>query len=98
MSKTLTKADIVDHLIAKSGLQRNQAKDLTETFFEELSSSLEKGEDIKLSGFGNFNIRHKSQRPGRNPKTKEAAVVSERTVVTFKAGPKLSGRIINSTV
>lgn len=98
MSDTLTKADIVEHLVGKTGMKKTEAKSVVESFFELLSGSLEKGENVKLSGFGNFTIRQKSARPGRNPKTKEAAIVSARTVVTFKPGSKLSSRVLKSAV
>lgn len=98
MSDTLTKADIVEHLVAKTGLKKTEAKEIVESFFSLLSENLSKGQDIKLSGFGNFNIKDKKERPGRNPKTKEEKVVSARRVVTFKAGSKLDGRVVASAV
>jgi len=67
----LTKADIVERLHEEIGLNKREAKDFVELFFEELRSTLEQGEEIKLSGFGNFSLRDKGERPGRNPKTGE---------------------------
>lgn len=98
MSRTLTKADIVEHIIEKTGVKKSEAKQIVETFFELLASSLENGDDVKLSGFGNFTINHKKERPGRNPKTKKEAIVSARTVATFKPGSKLNSRIVKSSV
>ena len=90
---TLTKADMVEHLYDEIGLNKREAKDLVEMFFEEIKSSLEKGENVKLSGFGNFVLRDKSPRPGRNPKTGEEVQVSARRVVTFRPGQKLKNRV-----
>lgn len=86
---TLTKAELADLLFEKVGLNKREAKDMVEAFFEELSSALERGEDVKLSGFCNFQLRDKPQRPGRNPKTGEAIPISARRVVTFHASQKL---------
>ncbi|MDG1225622.1 MAG: integration host factor subunit alpha, partial [Burkholderiales bacterium] len=80
---TLTKAELSDILFEKIGLNKSEAKEFVEIFFEEIRRCLEKGEDVKLSGFGNFQLRDKTQRPGRNPKTGEAIPISARRVVTF---------------
>ena len=77
----LTKADIAEHLFEKLGINKKDAKDLVEAFFEEIRSALEKGEQVKLSGFGNFDLRDKKERPGRNPKTGEDIPISARRVV-----------------
>ena len=90
---TLTKADMVEHLYDEIGLNKREAKDLVEMFFEEIKSSLEQGENVKLSGFGNFILRDKKPRPGRNPKTGEEVEVSARRVVTFRSGQKLKTRV-----
>jgi len=90
---TLTKADIVERLFEDIGLHRKEAKELVDLFFEEIKRSLERGDPVKLSGFGNFDLRDKNERPGRNPKTGEEIPVSARRVVTFKAGHKLKSRI-----
>src|SRR5580765_2386976 len=90
---TLTKAELADLLFEKVGLNKREAKDMVETFFEEIRQCLENGESVKLSGFGNFNLRDKKQRPGRNPKTGEEIPITARRVVTFRAGHKLKARI-----
>ncbi|KAE9527129.1 MULTISPECIES: integration host factor subunit alpha [Testudinibacter] len=90
---TLTKVEIADSLIQKFELTKREAKDLVESFFEEIRVALESGEDVKLSGFGNFQLRDKKSRPGRNPKTGESVAVSARRVVVFKPGQKLRARV-----
>jgi len=89
----LTKADLVDNLSRKLGLNLREAKELVEIFFEEIRTALEKGNSVKLSGFGNFNLRDKKARPGRNPKTGKDVSITARRVVTFRAGQKLKSRI-----
>jgi len=89
----LTKADIVERLHEEIGLNKREAKDFVELFFEELRSTLEQGEEIKLSGFGNFSLRDKGERPGRNPKTGEEIPVTARRVVTFRSGQKLKSMV-----
>lgn len=90
---TLTKVELADNLIEKLHLNKRDAKELVENFFEEIRVALETGEDVKLSGFGNFELRDKSSRPGRNPKTGESVPVSARRVVAFKPGQKLCARV-----
>ena len=90
---TLTKADIADRLAEKFNIDRQEAKVLVELFFEEIRVALEKGEPVKLSGFGNFTIRDKNSRPGRNPKTGESVDISARRVVTFRPGIKFRDRV-----
>ena len=90
---TLTKADMVEHLYEELGLNKRESKDLVEMFFEEIRASLGKGQNVKLSGFGNFMLRDKTQRPGRNPKTGEEIPVEARRVVTFRPGQKLKQRV-----
>lgn len=89
----LTKADIAEQITEKLGLNKRESKELVETFFEEVSAILISGEEVKLSGFGNFNLRDKKARPGRNPKTGKAAEITARRVVTFRAGQKLRQEI-----
>jgi|TARA_Y100000034_G_C6596565_1_gene259363 integration host factor subunit alpha len=89
----LTKAEIAEHLFEKVGLNKVDAKDLVEDFFEKVRSTLENGEQVKLSGFGNFELREKKSRPGRNPKTGEDIPISARRVVTFRPGQKLKARV-----
>ncbi len=86
---SITKKNIADLLVEKIGMTHNQALSITNDFFDLIKGSLAKGEEVKLSGFGNFIVREKSARPGRNPKTGEQVMISARKVVTFKAGPKL---------
>lgn len=93
MPITLTKADMVEHLFEEVGLNKREAKDLVEMFFEEVRDALETGKNVKLSGFGNFMLRDKTQRPGRNPKTGEEIPVTARRVVTFRPGQKLKQRV-----
>ena len=90
---TITKIDITENLIEKYQLPKNEAKKVVENFFEEVRISLESGHDVKLSGFGNFELRNKASRPGRNPKTGDVVAVSARRVVTFKPGQKLRSRV-----
>ena len=91
--RTLTKADMVDHLMHQMHLTRQEGRLLVERFFEELSASLIEGNEVKLSGFGNFELKDKKSRPGRNPKTGEPVPVSARRVVTFKAGQKFRQQV-----
>ncbi len=86
---TLTKAELAEMLFERVGLNKREAKDMVETFFDEIRGALERGESVKLSGFGNFQLRDKPQRPGRNPKTGEEIPISARRVVTFHASQKL---------
>jgi len=91
----LTKAEVAEHLFEKVGLSKRDAKDMVEVFFEEVRETLEAGEQVKLSGFGNFDLRVKSERPGRNPKTGEDIPILARKVVTFRPGQKLKNRVEN---
>lgn len=93
---TLTKADLADLIFEKVGLNKREAKDMVESFFEEIRVALEKGEGVKLSGFGNFQLRNKPQRPGRNPKTGEEIPITARRVVTFHASQKLKSLVEQS--
>lgn len=90
---TLTKVEMADNLIEKCGLSKREAKQFVELFFEEIRLCLEKGEEVKLSGFGSFSVREKNARPGRNPKTGEDAAIAARRVVVFKAGQKFRDRV-----
>lgn len=89
----LTKSEMADKLFEELGLNKREAKELVEQFFEEIRICLENNEQVKLSGFGNFDLRDKRQRPGRNPKTGEAIPISARRVVTFRPGQKLKARV-----
>ncbi|SEG51145.1 MULTISPECIES: integration host factor subunit alpha [Marinobacterium] len=90
---SLTKADMAERLFEELGLNKREAKDMVESFFEEIRASLASNEHVKLSGFGNFDLRDKRQRPGRNPKTGEEVPISARRVVTFRPGQKLKERV-----
>lgn len=85
----LTKADMAERLYEELGLNKRESKEIVEAFFEEIRDALEDGYNVKLSGFGNFELKDKRPRPGRNPKTGEEVTISARRVVTFKAGQKL---------
>ncbi|EAQ63749.1 Integration host factor alpha subunit [Marinomonas sp. MED121] len=91
----LTKADIAENLVDEVGLSKKDSKDLVESFFDVIRETLIQGEQVKLSGFGNFEVREKSQRPGRNPKTGEEIPITARTVVTFRPGQKLKSKVEN---
>ncbi len=89
----LTKAAMADRLFDELGLNKREAKEIVELFFNEISDSLERNEQVKLSGFGNFDLREKGERPGRNPKTGEEIPITARRVVTFRPGQKLKTRV-----
>jgi integration host factor subunit alpha len=92
---TLTKAELAELLFDQVGLNKREAKDMVEAFFEVIRDALESGDSVKLSGFGNFQLRDKPQRPGRNPKTGEAIPIAARRVVTFHASQKLKSLVEN---
>ncbi|GAB6141471.1 integration host factor subunit alpha [Methylosoma difficile] len=89
----LTKADFAENLFDELGLNKREAKEMVELFFEEIKSSLEQGQQVKISGFGKFELRDKNSRPGRNPKTGEEIPITARRVVTFRSGQKLKARV-----
>ena len=89
----LTKAELADLLFENVGLNKREAKDMVEAFFDEIRISLETGDGVKLSGFGNFQLRDKPQRPGRNPKTGQEIPITARRVVTFHASQKLKSDV-----
>ncbi len=89
----LTKADMAKSLFNEIGLNKREALELVDLFFQELEACLAKAEPIRFSGFGNFDLRDKSQRPGRNPKTGEKVLIPPRRVVTFRPGQKLKDRV-----
>jgi len=95
---TLTKAELAELLFEQVGLNKREAKDMVDTFFGEIRDALERGESVKLSGFGNFQLRDKPQRPGRNPKTGEEIPISARRVVTFHASQKLKAQVDAASV
>ncbi len=89
----LTKADMVESLFNEIGLNKKEAHELVDLFFHELEACLAYGEPIRLGGFGNFDLRDKNARPGRNPKTGEIVPIPARRVVTFRPGQKLKARV-----
>lgn len=95
---TITKADLGNSLFDEVGLNKREAKDFVETFFERIRQSLEQGTQVKLSGFGSFILRDKTSRPGRNPKTGEEVAISARRVVTFRSSQKLRERVIRNSI
>ena len=89
----LTKAEMAERLYAEVGLNKREAKEFVDALFDGLREALEKGSQVKLSGFGNFDLRRKNPRPGRNPKTGEEIPITARTVVTFRPGQKLKAQV-----
>ncbi|MDZ4813683.1 MAG: integration host factor subunit alpha [Pseudomonadota bacterium] len=89
----LTKSELAERLFENVGLNKREAKEFVDAFFEVMREALQRGEQIKLSGFGNFDLRSKNRRPGRNPKTGEEIPISARRVVTFRPGQKLKVRV-----
>lgn len=89
----LTKAEMAESLFNELGLNKREARELVDTFFDDLRAALARGEQVKLSGYGNFDLRDKNQRPGRNPKTGEEIPITARRVVTFRPGQKLKARV-----
>ena len=90
---TLTKAELAEMLFDKLGLNKRESKDMVDAFFVIVHGTLVSCDDVKLSGFGNFNIRRKAPRPGRNPRTGESIPIKARNVVTFHASPKLKSLV-----
>ena len=93
MGNTITKADLANTLFYELGLNKREAKEFVELFFEKIRQALESGETVKLSGFGGFSVREKNSRPGRNPKTGEAVPVCARKVVTYRASQKVKDQV-----
>ena len=89
----LTKADLAEMLFEELGLNKREAREIVEMFYVEISEALEKNNNVKISGFGNFELKDKKSRPGRNPKTGEDIPISARRVVTFRPGQKLKARV-----
>jgi len=90
---TLTKAELAELLFERLGLNKRESKDMVEAFFDLIQKTLLSGDDVKMSGFGNFNIRRKAPRPGRNPRTGESIPIKARNVVTFHASQKLKALV-----
>jgi integration host factor subunit alpha len=93
---TVTKSELADALFERLGLNKREAKEMVDAFFDEIRLALQRGESVKLSGFGNFQLRDKPQRPGRNPKTGEEIAITARRVVTFHASQKLKAAVSRS--
>ncbi len=91
----MTKADIVERIYEKVGYSKKDVANVVEEIFSSIKASLEAGEKVKISGFGNFNVRHKTARRGRNPQTGADITIEERKVMTFKASQILK-KAINS--
>ncbi len=89
----LTKEDMAESLFNKLGLNKREARELVDLYFHQLVACLASGEPVKLSGFGNFDLRDKNERPGRNPRTGEKVLITARRVVTFSPGNKLKARV-----
>ena len=94
---TLTKADLAELLFERLGLNKRESKDMIEAYFEIIHATLAAGGDVKLSGFGNFSIRRKAPRPGRNPRTGESIPIKARNVVVFHASHKLKAIVQGDT-
>ena len=94
---TLTKAELAEMLFDRLGLNKRESKDLVDAFFESIHGALAAGKDVRLSGFGNFNLRRKAPRPGRNPRTGEIVPIEARQVVTFHASMKLKAQVQGGT-
>ena len=92
-TSALTKAQLAGLLFEKIGLNKRESKEIVDAFFELISACLLEGKDVKISGFGNFQIRTKAPRPGRNPRTGESIPIKARRVVTFHASHKLKEQI-----
>ncbi|MFA7438416.1 integration host factor subunit alpha [Castellaniella sp.] len=95
IDSTLTKARLAELLFEQVGLNKREAKDVVDTFFDEIRTALVQGRDVKLSGFGSFQVRNKPPRPGRNPKTGEVIPIAARRVVTFHASQKLKASVLD---
>ncbi|MBM4282484.1 MAG: integration host factor subunit alpha [Deltaproteobacteria bacterium] len=89
----MTKADLVEAVHRTMGFSKKESGEIVERVFESMKHTLEQGDDLKISGFGKFDIRRKNARRGRNPKTEENLTIAARTVVTFKASHVLKQRV-----
>lgn len=96
-ASALTKAQLAEILFEQIGLNKRESKDMVDAFFELVTETLVEGSDVKISGFGNFQIRTKAPRPGRNPRTGEEVAIEARRVVTFHASPKLKEAVQTGT-
>lgn len=90
---TLTKADLVEKVFESAGLSKREATDVVEYIFQQIKNTLAKGDKVKISGFGNFNVRRKKARVGRNPQTGDEMMISARSVLTFKPSQVLKAML-----
>ena len=93
MSETITRADLSEAVYQEVGLSRNESSDLVENVLEEVSAALERGETVKISSFGSFSVRQKTERVGRNPKTGEEVPILPRRVLVFRPSHVLKDHI-----
>lgn len=93
MSRTITRADLAESVYEQVGLSRNESADLVEAVLDEVSATLVKGENVKISSFGSFSVRQKNERVGRNPKTGVEVPIKPRKVIVFRASHVLKDRI-----
>ena len=93
MTDTLTRADLAELIYSEVGISKTEASEIVDQFFEEIINDLVDGNSVKLTSFGTFSVRHKKERIGRNPKTKEEAIIDARRVISFKASKELKKRI-----
>ena len=93
MTDTLTRADLAELIYSEVGISKTEASEIVDQFFEEIINDLVDGNSVKLTSFGTFSVRHKKERIGRNPKTKEEAIIDARRVISFKASKVLKKRI-----
>ena len=93
-TSTLTKAELSELLFEQLGLNKREAKDFIDAFFDLIASSVAEGQDVKISGFGNFKVNTKKARPGRNPRTGEPVVIEARHTVTFQCSPKFKDALM----
>ncbi len=94
-TSTLTKAELSELLFMQLGLNKRESKDFIDAFFDLIACNVAMGQDVKISGFGNFKVNTKKARPGRNPRTGEAVVIEARHTVTFQCSPKLKGALMD---
>ena len=93
MTNTLTRADLVELIYSEVGISKTEASEIVDQFFEEIITDLVDGNSVKLTSFGTFSVRHKKERIGRNPKTKEEAIIDARRVISFRASKELKRRV-----
>jgi integration host factor subunit alpha len=95
--KTMTKADIIERVYEKVGFSKKESSELVEIVFETMKRTLERGEKVKISGFGKFEVRYKRPRRGRNPQTNDEIVIEERNVLSFKPSQVLKNALAGTS-